>query len=228
MLFKRVGTLFLGNKIPIDISEIKHHIYAFYRHININQKNNTYEKAMSILLDARLHLDSARMILRTMIQPETSKEYLKGLGEAYTYMAENLGRFDRRLDDMERPMKVRGDERSYLKNYTREIILGMENLVIYPLQSAWEKFILIDEDSRGRKIVKDADLFLYYVFLYLFHSSTTLGVWTRDDKQKQTEIIKENIPTEHPKGMKTEPVVSQELIQEINEETLFSGNENEL
>jgi len=230
---------------PIDVHDIELKVRDFFLAINFEDDYDIKQQC----LDARNHLDSARIIVRNLLVLEEN-EYIKKYSRAFFWMLDNLGRVDLRIDTIEEETigkletielisfnKYSGTnllESPKIRKYTNFLIKCMEHLVYYPLKKGWERFKKAKSDKEGERIVKDQDLFFYYVFLELGSSSESLGSITSQKIKttpKQPEISfnkssHENpdeieIPKALPDNIRTEPILqTEEKEPEINIEEL--------
>ena len=178
-----------------------------------------------------------------MIEPENN-EYIKNHIESYVHMNENLGRYDKLFFDkfeeeitmLERSRVIidpstEGVGYLKIKAFSNHLHNVMEQLVYYPLKSATERYIIMPEDydQNGThvKIIKDLKLFEYLIFIYIFHASESLGIWTKEDRK--TSFTQDINPPEIPGNIKTQEVSEEEKRRQVEDffKNPFSEAENE-
>lgn len=173
-------------KSPIDLHDIEKNVREFYNCLDISED----EDIKTQCLDARSFLDSARLLLRNLISVEENS-LIGRFGKAYSFMQENLGRVDKRLNIVEEEniggLQVHENytgkkimDSPFIRRYMNSLINCMEHLVYYPIKNALKKYRETEETDDGKKIIKDKNLFLYFVFLELLHSSESLGSVTAE------------------------------------------------
>ncbi len=172
---------------PVDIWDIEMRMRHFYRLIDTDDEEPDEARIRSI--QARRALDSARLLLRNLLEPEHNR-YIKEQEISYNWMLDNLGRADKRLDKVEEDTIVQLENARVISNklgntakltiYQKTLFEYMEHLVYFPLKNSYKKFILF-KDEEGKKIKRDSKLYLYFVFLSLFHASEMLGAVTREE-----------------------------------------------
>jgi len=196
-------------KAPIDIHEIENNVRDFYLCLDINPKENIKTQC----LDAKSFLDSARVLVRNLVSIEEN-DLIKPYNKAYIFMQENLGRVDKKITAIEDENlkelmtheRYQGQEivdSPFMRRYINSLINSMNHLVYHPLKNALKKYNEVGE-SGGKKIVKNKDLYLYFLFIELLHSSESLGSITAEDKITKTSVISHNrpIPNEENKEYK--------------------------
>lgn len=196
---------------PIDIFELEMKVRDFYLILN------DYEDIMERIFEAKHILESARIIVANLIDPQNN-EYIFAYIESYDWMIDNIGRIDRFFDEMEekaltrREMSISIKPEDYPKesftivNYIRKLDVIMQHLVYYPIKKAYIKFqqpFFIG----GKEVEKDERLFCYFVFVELFKSSQSLGnIMYEKKKQIQPSYespTQDNTPKEIPKNVDT-------------------------
>lgn len=174
---------------PVNIMEIEKKVRKFYITLNLESD----EEVLLRMYEARNLLDSARMLVRSMIKIEENR-YIQKYKQQYLWMVDNLGRTDKKLDEAQQNIAIKsiGAERinpgqpipytPSILEFIREIKILMEHLVYYPLKNALIKYNHIDEyhESSDELIKKDKMLFEYLLFLELLHASTSLGSITAE------------------------------------------------
>ena len=174
---------------PIDIYEVETKVRKFYNYLILDE--NSEEEFLMEIYFAKYELESARILVRNLIKIETNK-YVQEFEGAYKRMLENIGIIDYKLDELEeKKLKLRDSQKIVQKyvnqefkiassptilDYIRKLGVVCEHLVYYPLKKAILRFQEKEiKDNEGNIILKDEDLFSYYIFLELYHASETLG-----------------------------------------------------
>lgn len=198
-------------KSPIEINDIENSVREFYNCLDIDED----EDMKTQCLDARSFLDTARLLLRNLISPEENiliRKYTK----AYCYMQENLGRVDKRINTVEEENigqlqthenynRAKMIDSPFIRRYINSLLNCMQHLVYYPLKNALRKFNETEETEDGSKIIKNKNLFLYFVFLELLHSSESMGSITAErGTNKKTTITPVHESTSEEKYSQTD------------------------
>lgn len=225
---------------PINFWEIEMKIREFCTLLNYDEDLEGAEIRMRVI-EASACLNSARTLVKNLLMPEEN-EYIKEHLTSYYLMIENLSRADKRMDDAQKILidyvenanliRTEFSKNSKITSYERILKEFLDHLVYYPIKNAWAKFkkfngkkeIEIGSKKVEAKIIKDEKLFLYFVFLELYHSSESLGGFARDQtrpftsgkKASQTPGIKETAPPDITENVKTEDPISipEELVEE--------------
>jgi len=182
-------------KSPIDMHDIEMNVREFYDCLDIDEK----EDIKTQCLDARSYLDSSRLLLRNLISIEDNPLISK-YTKAYYFMQENLGRVDKRLNTVEEEnlgnLQVHENysgkkiiDSPFIRRHINSLLNCMNHLVYYPIKNALKKYEEIDKDENGNEIIKNKNLFLYFVFLEILHSSESLGSITAENKNTKTSTI---------------------------------------
>ena len=130
-------------------------------------------------LEARNYLDSARILLRNLLDMEEN-DYIKKYPKKFSWMLDNIGRVDKKIDEIEIDTIEKLETFSMynemdlpnspkIKRYITYLIKCMEHLVYFPLKNAFVYY-----KRKGLKL-DDRNLFLYSIFVELYHSSESLG-----------------------------------------------------
>ena len=169
----------------IDLDNIIMKIRDFYRIMDYSQ----FDAELRVrVVQARGVLDSARTLLKNKLMPEEN-EYIREAKGSYAWMVDNLNRCDATLDLIEKETiqqieNAISSRTNVLKSAKIMILIKtlneyMEHLVYYPIKSSYQIFLKYpretEKDGNTIKIKKDEKLFLYLLFLQLFHSSEALG-----------------------------------------------------
>jgi len=236
---------------PVDIHEIEMNIRDFY--LSLILHDGLSLKAQC--LDARAYLNNAINLTKSLILPEEN-DYIKKYMKAYFWMLDNLGRASKKINKIEdeninllnafeNDQNTRITDSPFIRIYSNALHNHMDNLVIYPLQKAYVKFRdypQVNED--GDKIIKDADLFNYILFVELKNSSELMGSVVEDRIQLSTSISKSQAshdqnnprtynpqndnPPAKPKEIKTELPEDEDLEMGQNAEDFFSEDSERL
>lgn len=223
---------------PIDLLQIELAVRDFYLALSLEEeemKENIYE--------SKNYLDSARIQVRNLIKPEEN-EYIREYEKAFYWMLDNLGRLDRRISELREESLKSADFKKQMNDfgelefskipqvviYLEELKKVMEHLVYRPLRNAHLRYKNISE----KEYVKDEKLFIYFLFLELYHVSESLGAIS-SEKTKTTpkqQIINPYAmasheerdferPSEIPRNIETQPINLEEDKQD--EERLISN-----
>jgi len=183
---------------PIDIHDIEKNVRQFYLCLNINKN----EDVKTQCLDAKSFLESARILVRNLISPEENI-YISNYQKAYFFMQENLGRVDKKINEVEvenidqlfvheKYQDKKIIDSPSLRRYINSLITCMEHLVYYPLKNALKKYNETDKTPKGEEIKKDKNLYSYFLFLELLHSSESLGSVTAEKSRSKAQSISPN------------------------------------
>jgi|GEM_PF-5092015 len=165
-----------------DFFDIENKVEEFYITIDFDDDFDLKTQC----LNARNYLDSARILLRNLVDPEEN-QFIKEYPKRFNWMLDNLGRIDKKIDEVEVETIEKLDdierlkEKDYpnspkIKKYINLLIKCMEHLVIYPLKKSYQYYLKHMKES-------DKELFLYKVFIELYNSSESLGAIS-SEKQK--------------------------------------------
>lgn len=159
--------------IKEDIIDIEDKMEMFYLTLNFEEDIDLKTQC----LDAKNYMDSCRILVRNLLDKDEN-EYIGQFPKKFGWMLDNLGRADKRLEDIETETiekletvellnEKKFPESPKLRKYLNNLLKYMEHLVYYPLIKTYDY-------CRKRKI-KDKEIFLYYVFVELYNSSESLG-----------------------------------------------------
>ena len=192
------------------------------------------------VIEASSVLNSARTLVKNLLMPEQN-DYIRENLNAYYLMIENLSRADKRMDESQKELisyvenanLIKEDigKNSKVSSYENILEEYLHHLVYYPIKNAWIKFNKFngrsEEEVDGKKmevnIIKDESLFLYFVFLELYHSSESLGGIAREQtkrtgKSQTPMVIENNHPPDVPENPATEKLsIPEELVEEHDE-----------
>jgi hypothetical protein len=220
-MIKRVTWFNLGQ----EIKELKE--YGLIKYMNdfnriIANKSSNYVESSFRMYEARVILEKAFIAIKNMIQPEENP-YLKDFSEQYYMLIGNLGRWFKRIDTHEEDLRKKnllGDTAITflnLKVLVEEIKETQSSLLYYPLVRALERFNS-NLEVDGGPVKKDKNLFAYFLYLELLHTSEVLGVITREPSlmSKRTgkvlnEIVAPKFPPPLPENVELEDMHTQEV-----------------
>ncbi|MHA1867818.1 MAG: hypothetical protein ACTSXD_07105 [Candidatus Heimdallarchaeaceae archaeon] len=160
--------------IKEDFPEIEYNIEEFYLTIDLEFD----EDVKAQCLDARNYLDSARILVRNLIDLEENN-YVKEYEKKFRWTLDNLGRVDKKIDELEtetiekleRVETYREEQMPHspkIRRYINFLVKCMDHLVIYPLIKSFRYF-------QKKQLKNDKDLFIYKIFIELYNSSESLG-----------------------------------------------------
>lgn len=194
----------------------------------------TYSERLKIAFIGRTLLNNSFFYLKSLIEPSKNIHIREHI-DAFKAMNENLGRIEKRLDEHEKELSSIERTKDYnpfgasdkgslqIERYIGEMMEIFENLVYIPIRRAINKIKSI-KPEQGKILLINQDLFLYYVFINILHTSDVMGSWTREE-QKQTNITNYTPPPENPENAKYESTDPNNPIKNI-EDNLFSEEEN--
>lgn len=158
-------------------------------------------------------IETCLSILRAIISPQRNK-YLSEYHEQYEELNLNLGRWWQFIDENEAFMTgVEGINKRKVWGYIEHLYYTFDILIFKPLQASHLKmtreFPELNEQfkQQGRRLMKDYNLFAYFVFCEMLSASKVLGAVTRTKRTVGTrEIVHEklNVMPELPNNIDTE------------------------
>lgn len=208
---------------PTDIWDIEMKVRQFY--ITLESYDDIEEKK-TILIKCLGILNSARTLLKNLLMPEDN-DYLEKQDIAYKWMVDNLNRADKRIAENQKTMidqvenarllNTNLGKSSKIDAFETILIEYLEHLVYYPIKKAYMKFLNFHEEKDGQKIKKDEKLFLYFVFLELYHASEVLGGIAREELRTSPKghgvsnlTPSTHIPVKIPSNVETEEIIEDE------------------
>lgn len=231
LAFPRLKFVDLEERCPVHLNELLRNVFKFYRAIDIKKVDTLI--MIPRILEAKGLVESCRMMVRSLIEPENGNAYIKKYADSFNRMNENLGRYDKLVfDKFEDELTTLEQSRTIgeynsnadigylkIKAFSNHLHNAIEQLVYYPLLSATERYIKMSEeqvkDGLKIKIIKDMALFEYLIFLYLYHASETLGIWTKEDRKTTTTL--DVTPDNMPVNVKTRELSDEERIKQAEE-----------
>lgn len=194
------------SSLRINLNRINEEYLKFSRYLIL--KGRKTFKILERLAIARKHLDNCIILLKNELEPERN-EYIKKINnveyEHYKWLISNLGRVSKRIDDNSGIIKELLNESQWDKRVDSPYRINvhktfmqecMNNLVIYPIIRSYLKFHSFNGKYDGKEIQKDKDLFLYFLFLEVYHSSEFLGALTRESQMGSKNAL--SAPTGSP------------------------------
>lgn len=190
------------NKCPIDIDNIIYHLKRFYSIMNIHQNIKNDTDLIDVVKDfqlATLEFSYSKNLIVNLLMPEENP-YIKEAEENHHWLVDDLGRVDKRISEMQGKIGAKIEANIQLKkpnsfvelfSYYNYLLESANGLVFYPLLNVTKKFEKIkgeiNFDSEKKLDLKQTKekLFLYWVFLEMYHSSLSLGGITREEIQKR-------------------------------------------
>ena len=177
----------LRERSPIDISRLVSHANSFNSLVGIRITIDNLNRSKKSLIDARGELD---LIFTSLQQLLYEREILKNRVDEilYGWLVDNVGRYLRRLDELEEDLLIKFDEVnsdikrvgvSRLSSYAKS--LKIANSIVYEsfLKSVQEYESIKESD----KIKKEPRTFLYIFFHVLQITMSTIGGLAREGKQ---------------------------------------------
>lgn len=193
-------------KLNLDFSSVKKPLFDFIRILNSFYGNHADD--VKRILEAKRHLETAFISLKNLIRPEDNR-YMKKYMEGYYLMLENLGRWNHHIDELSSKMVEKIDFNSSftkrevgvtkLRNLLEYLKESSETLIMNPLISAKYRY---DNEKLGDGEIKDRDLFIYYLFIEMLHTSEILGMTTRASGFAKKKL--ETTPPQNPEDIKKE------------------------
>lgn len=185
---------------PIDLFDVEMESRDFF--LNLNDYKN--DEVSSIFISKGV-LESLRIFVANLVEPQTNG-YIKDHQDTYHWMVENMGRASRFLDDLEEKTFDNKDYSNSLMNrhfnyssysltqYIKKLEVLFKHLVFNPLKNSIERFGIDYKDENGNVVVKDEDLFKYFVFLELYKSTLSLGNIAYEKKSSSSRSNEYFIP----------------------------------
>lgn len=166
----------------IDIHDIENAVRDFYLTIDLENSEDIKNQC----LDARNYLDTARILIMNLIEPDHN-EYIKLFKKNYYWLLDNSGRINLSIDELEESTieklevlelsrKKEFPNSPKIRKYINHLIKLMEHQVYFPLKNALTKFNECEDiDENGNQRIKDTDLYCFYLFQQLYNASESLG-----------------------------------------------------
>ena len=189
---------------PIDLWGVKMLINKFYtiasRYKDTGSEPDVdFDVTIMKYQQANLIFSKVKNTLRNLLKPEDN-EYIKEHRTSFNWMIDNLGRVDKKLGELQEMVISKGDQRVIISRlklrnsliiYYNYLCEAMQILIIETLLKAYNNFseypnkIKIKdkktEKVEEREVIKDKSLFIYLLFLEMYHASFSLGAITREE-----------------------------------------------
>jgi hypothetical protein len=235
-------------KYNFDFSYLHRKIDNFYnllifRKINFDEKiiagKRIVEYSNKLISAKRLLEDCINLLKGSFeIESNTYLQHVNKTFQTYTHLRTFVGVLTSRIDEKsDRGLDWAGrtaDLNSlvniksviWIEDLKNMLIHFMESLIIIPLENAVEKFnslrdYSIKREEKTEKIIRDADLFFYILFLEFFRVAEVEGSTVRQNiNQGKTEIGRTPEFDKYrsiPENIKTQVEEKEELINEIRD-----------
>lgn len=198
-----------------ESKDLFRNIFQFYCELRYN--GNNMFSLVKHSIKARRHLEGSFILLKNMIEPETNDYILKedSKNQCFHWFEGNIGRMFKDLDNKEAPFDIliksstTGQNASMIvrvDEYRQFLTKIMEQAILYPIKQTNKRFKDFNGTLDNKEIKKDYDLYIYFLFLNMYHSSQVLGALT---KEKPMTPGKGNSPlfgpslSPIPKGVRT-------------------------
>ena len=176
--------------------------------------SNDYGKVWKNLMFARISFANAKNLLRSLLKPEEN-EFIKEAEKSHHWLVDDLGRVDNKLEEAQEldknEIRIKSKSgHSRVASYYNYLLESYEGLVFNTLKNAFEKYlrtkdaIKLGEKDKSKDLnEKKQALFIYYLFLEMYHASLSIGVITRTQQNIKGGKIMENFsyPSAYPMGM---------------------------
>jgi len=193
-----------------------------------------------LLIKARSLTERLKTLVFSLFFPEEN-EYIKKYPREYAWLVDNIGRVNKQLDEFERDnifgldtIKKLGEDiskSSIFLAYAEKLRENIDMLVYDPLKRAAKRYFneqKVIKDGEEKEVIKDKDLFAYFVFLEMTHNASLLGGLARQKNAygKAGLSLQKNpttfFPPDFPENVKTK-----EVEEETEEEFKFEDDEDE-
>ena len=169
----------LREKSPVDISRLVIHANSFNSFVGVRISIQNLNRAKKSLIDARAELD---LVFTTLQQVLYDREILKSRVDEvlYGWLIDNIGRYQKDLDDKEEDLLVKFDEVnsdikrvgiSRLASYAKSLKIA-QHLIYESIHKSIEEFNKIGEKD---SLKKDKRTFLYILFHVLQITMASAG-----------------------------------------------------
>ncbi len=192
------------NRCPLDIEDVVRHIIKFYDIMNLHQNIKNESNMLDSIKDfqiATLEFSQAKNILVNLLMPEENP-YIKEAEENHNWLVDDIGRIDNKLSEFQGSIGSKieahvqmGKPNSFVEiyRYYNYLLESMQGLVFYPLVNSTKRFLKLkkngkitpdDSNSLDQKETEEK-IFVYWVFLEMYHASLSLGSITRNDLKQR-------------------------------------------
>jgi hypothetical protein len=227
------GEIFENEDIKLDLDSLKSQVIKFSNNMSIEKRD--IRGCVNRLISAKNNLSNCIAISKALFEPEKN-QYIASVQEefkSYSAFVTYLGITNARLDLSQETIISKIEGRTIQKDYELQIRIDafkqllMEciySLVIYPYKNALDKFENYESKTNiaGQIVLKDRDLFTYFLFLEFYHASEILGALARQlafkDKLASIKLDEKmgEIPPELPSNIRYES--PEEQSQQVNTE----------
>lgn len=213
--------------IKDEMTDIEDKMERFYLTLNFEEGIDFKTQC----LDAKNYMDSCRILVRNLLDRDEN-EHIEKFSKKFSWMLDNLGRADKRLEEVEEETLGKLDQVELLnekrlpdspklRKYINHLLRYMEHLVYYPLIKTY--------NYCKKKKIKNREIFLYYVFVELYNSSESLGAISAEKiktipKQQGISYVKSTHEEDNDQEF-TKPEQHQDYYEGEYEETQEESNE---
>jgi len=200
-------------------------------HTNILNEVDMWEIIKHLQI-ARLHFSKAKNLLSSMLKQEDNP-YIKEASKQHDWLVNDLGRVEKNISLIEKEffnmnitlengiLQTKANNVIRVNSFYNFIREVMESLVINPLKVAYNNYKLvekkIEEDKDHKLDLKKTKqkLFVYWIFLEVYHNSLYTGGLTREEIPKNVGkgIQMFESPKTIPKGI---TITEEDLTEESN------------
>lgn len=174
---------------PVEMGMVISSIKSFYNSLN-RVRDDSYQSA-SRLLEVKRHYDNSFNFLKGLIEPERNG-YVRDENrrtQCFKWFEGNIGRMLSALESktafvekVSRIASARPNDSMMLKfeDAKQTLLSYMEQAILYPITQANLRYKEFEGKMDGKTIVKDNELWLYFLFLNMYHASQYLGALTKE------------------------------------------------
>lgn len=173
---------------PIKLDRVVYYGRLFESQVGVKISQNNLDKAKKSLLEARGSLD---LMITTLHQLLYDRKILKEKTDEviYMWMVDNLGRYQKRLDQNEEDLIISSDNPnqglsnvgvSRLSTYAKLLKLSSTSIVFETLIKSIKEYYSFEEEEN---IKREPRTFLYILFQILSVTLSSLGGITREEKK---------------------------------------------
>lgn len=208
-------------EIKLDLSRLKNEVSRFYN--EIHARNKSPVERVNGLIRARNHLSNCIMLSKSYFEPEKDG-YINNIEDEFgcykgftIYLGIANAILDMNQDSLIIAIQNRVDRVETIwisiEKYKYLLLEYMETMIIYSYIRAFNTFKSFNGTKDGQPIIRDLDLFSYFLFMEFYHASEVLGAIARQmilknqtGKLTSAEDIGK-VPPELPSNVKTEEYV---------------------
>ncbi len=227
---------------PAELDELIEECIKFNDIISLNQKIESKINLLPVIKDlgiAKLFFSKSKNMLSGMFKSE-GNAYIEKAEKQHNFMVNDLGRVEKALEEklnklvvIERDISL-GTGISFIEiiEYYNFLMESMESLVIKPILVTFRRFkklrskILADTTNNYDLKETREKLFIYWLFLEVYHASMYVGGITRDTTPKNVGKGIQPIQTTYPSGIPSDSlgITERDLNSRSNEmEGLFNN-----